>query len=514
MNPVILWADDEIDLLKPHLMFLASKGYEMLTVRSGSEALDLVRERHVDLVILDEHMPGITGLEALQRIKETTPHIPVVMITKSEEEDIMDHAIGAKIADYLIKPVNPRQILSAIKKSLDSPRLVAERTTDSYREAFAEISDKINSCRDLKGWSEVYNRLCYWLIELDQSTDIAALAAAQLAEANAAFAKFIRRDYTSLLSVAPDEQPLMSHNLVGRKLFPLVKEGEHPWLIVVDNFRLDQWLAIKPILAPLFNFSAEEICCSILPTTTQYARNAMFAGLLPNAIYREYPQLWTPDNAEEGKNLNEEELMRRMIQRFRRQWQFSYHKVNDSAACQRLADNLAQYSANEFNAVVINFVDMLSHARSDSFALRELAPTAAAYRSITESWFRHSSALALFERIAASGAPIVITADHGSIRVDNPLRVGADRNASPGMRYKTGRNLDADSRRVIETRRPAEFALPSQGVASTYIFATGTDFFVYPNNQAQYVRHYSDTFQHGGVSLEEMLVPAVTLTPK
>ncbi len=514
MAATILWADDEIDLLKPHIMFLTAKGYELLTVRSGGEALDVVASRHVDLVILDEHMPGITGLEALQQIKLTAPHIPVVMITKSEEEDIMDQAIGGKIADYLIKPVNPRQILSAIKKALDSPRLVAERTTDSYREAFTELSAEINRCRDIADWGAVYSRLAYWLIELDASTDIAAMAADQLTEANAAFTKDIRRNYAAMVTADYPDTPLMSHTLLRRRLFPLVEQQRKPWVVVIDNFRLDQWLAIRPMLAHAFNFETDELCCAILPTTTQYARNAIFAGLMPARIAELHPDLWIDDTAAEGKNLNEEALLGAMLRRLRRPWKFSYTKVSDSTSCQRLTDTLSQRSGNDFNVVVLNFIDMLSHARSESSALRELAQTDAAYRSITASWFRHSPALALFERIAATGSPILLTTDHGTIRVSNPVRIMAERDVSSGLRYKTGRKIDADTRRVFETRRPAEIGLAASSLTSSYIFATGADYLLYPNNYTQYVQRYNATFQHGGISLEEMLVPAVTLAPK
>lgn len=514
MKPVILWADDEIELLKPHIMFLTAKGYEMVTVKSGADALACVVEREVDVVILDEHMPGITGLEALSRIKLTAPHLPVIMITKSEEEDIMDQAIGGKIADYLIKPVNPNQILLSIKKVLDAGRLVAERNTDSYREDFARISLMTGQCSDLADWAELHRRLVHWQMELESPSPMASMLESQTNEANAAFAKYIRSRYPSLIAATGEEAPLMSHNLVRRRLFPLVEQGARPWMIVVDNFRLDQWLAIKPLLADRFTFAREEACCSILPTATQYARNAIFAGMMPADIRKHYPTLWLEEDSPESKNLNEEQLMAAQLKRFRRDWRFSYTKINDSEACAQIADRLAEYASNDFNVVVLNFIDMLSHARSESHAVRELASSDAAYRSITASWFRHSPALRLFEAIAATGAPILLTTDHGTVRVDTPRRVVGDRNTSTALRYKVGKNLDYEARRVIEVRRPADFGLPAPNLSSAYIFAIGRDFFVYPNNYNQYVQRYDGTYQHGGVSLEEMLVPAVTLRPK
>lgn len=514
MKPVILWADDEIELLKPHILFLTDKGYEMVTVNSGRDTLSCVGERHIDLLILDENMPGISGLDVLTRIKQSAPHLPVIMITKSEEEDIMDQAIGGKIADYLIKPVNPNQILPAIKKALDTGRLVAAHTSMGYREEFGQITSLINDSYTLTEWKELYRKLVYWQMELDNSDDIAPLLDSQINEANASFGKFVRRNYGDWIRSSGDEAPLMSHNLIRRKVVPLVHEGRRPWLIVIDNFRLDQWLTLKPMLYGEYTFVDEDLCCSILPTATQYARNAIFAGLLPSDIAIHYPQLWKDEDYDDSKNLNEYPLITGLIERMRQPWRFSYHKINDSDSCRKLAERVTDYGKNDFNVVVINFIDMLSHARTENHTVRELASTDAGYRSITASWFRHSPALSFFSKIASSGSPIVLTTDHGTIRVNNPVKIIADRFTSTGLRYKVGKNMDYDARKVYEIKRPKEAGLPTPNLSSTYIFALERDFFVYPNNYNHYVQHFSDTFQHGGISLEEMLVPVVTLYPR
>lgn len=514
MTPVILWADDEIELLKPHIMFLKAKGYEMVTANSGTDALAIMGERHIDVVILDENMPGLSGLDVLNRIKQTAPHTPVIMITKNEEEDIMDQAIGGKIADYLIKPVNPNQILIAIKKVLDSGRLVAARTSTGYREEFMNLTRLINTAATLTDWQELYRRLAYWHMELASAPDMAPLLDNQLTEADAEFARFVKASYESWIDASPEDAPLMSHNFLRRKVMPLVNDGKRPWFIVIDNLRFDQWLALKPLLAQNYTFADEQLCCSILPTATQYARNSIFAGLLPGEIAARYPQLWIDEDAPESKNANEPELIKAFFERLRTPRKFSYTKVNDSDTCRRLADRLADYSDNDLNVVVINFIDMLSHARTENAALRELASTDAAYRSITASWFTHSPAMDLFSRIAATGCPIVLTSDHGTIRVETPQRVIADRLTTSGLRYKVGKNIDYPQRKVMEIKKPKQFGLPTPNLSSVYIFATGRDFFVYPNDYNRFAQHYTGTLQHGGVSLEEMFVPAVILLPR
>jgi len=514
-NHSILWADDEIDLLKPHVMFLKAKGYTVATVNNGADALEMVKNNSFDLIILDENMPGLTGLETLQRIKIVRPSLPVIMITKSEEENIMDQAVGSKIADYLIKPVNPSQILISIKKILHSSELVNEKSTSTYRQNFMEISHMTADASTMSDWMELYRMLTHWEIELSTfDTGMDMLLKTQKEEANAAFSKFIIKNYESWMDPDNPERPLLSPDLFKKKIIPELDSGNKLYLVIIDNFRLDQWRTISPLLTEFFTIDDDSLCCSILPTATQYARNAIFSGLMPAEIRKMYPDLWVDEESDDGKNNHEARLVATQLERFRRNYRFSYNKINDSTTGQRFLRNISSLNGHDLNIVVMNFIDMLSHARTDSKMIRELAPSHAAYRSLTLSWFRHSPAFDIFRQIAAKGYKVIITSDHGTVQVNRPVKIAGERNVNTNLRYKIGRNLGYNLKEVYEVKRPQLIGLPSAGVASNCIFATGNDFFAYHNKYNHYVQYYNGTYQHGGISLEEMLVPAVTLSPR
>lgn len=451
-NGKILWADDEIDLLKPHILFLQQKGYEVTTVSNGRDALEKAAHETFDLIILDENMPGLSGLDTLGQIKMENPEIPVVMITKSEEENIMNQAIGNKISDYLIKPVNPNQILLSIKKNLHHKEIILEKTSSDYRQEFQHISSQINDSYSWNDWFEVYKKLVFWELELTQAeSDMDELLTMQKTEANSAFAKFVKKNYEKWITGG--EHPLMSHELFKTKVFPLIDNGEKVFFILIDNFRFDQWRVIKPLLNEYFT-AEEDLYFSILPTATQYARNAIFSGLMPNQIARMFPDLWVDEDEEEGKNLNEAPLIQTLLDRFRKRYTFSYNKINESAFGERLIQNFPQIENNQLNVCVLNFVDMLSHARTESKMIRELASSEAAYRSITESWFRHSSALDLFRKIAEKDFKIILTTDHGTVHVNNPIKVIGDKNTNTNLRYKVGKSLATTPSRYMKSKRP------------------------------------------------------------
>lgn len=510
----LLWADDEIELLNAHIIFLQGKGYEVTKVTNGPDAIEACRREAFDLILLDENMPGLTGLETLTTIKELHPATPVVMVTKSEEEDIMEQAIGSKIADYLIKPVNPHQILLALKKNIHSREIVAEKANSAYQQNFGRLSMQISDARSIEEWQDVYRKIVYWELELENAdVRMREMLKSQKEEANSMFGRFVKKNYMEWMASAREERPLMSNDLFRDRIFPLLDNGEKVFFIIIDNFRYDQWRVLAEEIGSDFAIE-EELYTSILPTATQYARNAIFSGLMPRQIKDMFPDLWVDEEDEEGKNLNEEELIATQIARYRRKDTFSYCKVLTSAAADKYVDSINSLAKNDVNVLVINFIDMLSHARTESLMVRELAANEAAYRSITLSWLRHSAIKRLFSYLADNKYTVVITTDHGSIQVDTPTKVVGDKNTNTNLRYKLGKALNYNGKDVFEIKEPAKAFLPAPNLSTSYIFATGSNFFAYPNNYNYYVQYYKDTFQHGGISMEEMLIPLIKLRPR
>jgi len=511
----ILWADDEIELLKPHIIFLEDKGYEVESATSGSEALDLIKESRFDIVFLDENMPGLSGLETLNSVKAIYPSLPVIMITKSEEESIMEDAIGGKISDYLIKPVNPNQILLTLKKHLDTARIQSERTTIGYQQAFRNIGMSLHNNMSYEEWEEVYRKLIYWELELEKSEDtgMSEILNDQKDEANNLFARFIEDNYINWLN-DPTDAPLMSQSAFKTEVSPHIQPQGSTFLVMIDNLRLDQWKLLKPQIEEIFWVEKESTYLSILPTTTQYARNSFFAGLLPADIEKLYPDLWLNDEDDGGKNLHEEELIANQLKRLGKETRFSYNKVLNPSYGRKVVGDINNQMNNAFNVIVYNFIDMLSHARTDTDIIKELAEDESAYRSLTLSWFDHSPLKDALKEIASKGGKVIITTDHGSIKVTDPIKVIGDKSVNTNLRYKQGKNLSFDEDEVFAIKDPRTAFLPKVNVSQSYIFSRGSSFFVYPNNYNHYVNYYRNTFQHGGISMEEMIVPLVHLSPK
>lgn len=509
----LLWADDEIEFLKPHILFLEKKGYHVSTALSGSDALDLLQEEEFDLVFLDENMPGISGLETLDRIREYRPYLPIVMVTKNDEEQLMNKAIAGKVADFLIKPVNPSQLLLTLKKLLQKESLINEATVINYHQEFRSIGAQLMGNLSLEEWKELYKKLMNQSIELGEThPEMLEMLEMQRREAQQQFCRFVRSEYQEWIN-NPNTRPLMSPDIFSKRVFPLLDAGEKVFFVLIDNFRYDQWLSVKDLLSDLFFFN-EDLYMAILPTATQYARNAIFSGLMPDKIAQQFPELWVDEESEEGKNLNEAPMIQTQIERFRKNYTFSYHKVYETRFGEKLLSTMEQLARYPLNVIVLNFVDMLSHARTESKMIRELAHDEAAYRSLTRSWFKHSTTYRLFKKMAEMGYRIILTTDHGTIRVKNPVKVVGDRNTSTNLRYKLGRNLSYNDKEVYAAEKPRQWGLPENHITDKFIFCYEDDFFAYPNNYNYYVGYYRDTFQHGGISMEEMLIPIIELQPK
>ncbi len=517
MNNInILWVDDEIDLLKPHILFLEQKNYKVTTCQSGTEAIETIDDKNFDIVFLDENMPGLTGLETLAEIKEKRANIPVVMITKSEEEYIMEEAIGSKIADYLIKPVNPNQILLSIKKNLDHSRLVSEKTTSSYQQEFRKIAMDLSMVNSYEEWVDLYQKLIYWEIELEDIEDpsMFEILESQKNEANLQFGKFIDKNYASWFQPNVDA-PILSHNLFKERIVPELSKEQPTLLVVVDNLRFDQWKAFEPTVSNYYKKESEESFFSILPTATQYARNAIFSGLMPSDMEKLHPEYWKNDTDEGGKNMHENDFLKAQLKRLGlSHLKHEYHKISNLRAGKKLANNFKSQKDNDLTVVVYNFVDMLSHSKTEMDVVKELASNDKAYRSLTVSWFKNSPLLAIIQQAQHLGFKLIITTDHGTINVKNPSKVVGDKETSLNLRYKTGRSLTYNDKEVLAAKDPKDIHLPSINMSSSFIFAKGDLFFAYPNNYNHYVSYYRNTYQHGGVSLEEMIIPFTVLNPR
>ncbi len=516
MNEIkVLWVDDEIELLKPHIIFLEKKGYTVTTCQSGSEAVEEIENQNFDIVFLDENMPGISGLETLTEIKRKQNTLPVVMITKSEEEAIMEDAIGAKISDYLIKPVNPHQLLLSLKKNLDHARLVSEKTTANYQQEFRKIAMDMAMTNSYEGWADIYKRLVYWELQLEDTaeTGMMEILKSQKTEANNQFGKFIEKNYRQWFA-NPADAPTMSHTLFRNKIVPEIGKDQPTLLVVVDNLRYDQWKAFEPILNQYYKKEDEEMFCSILPTATQYARNAIFSGLMPEDMERLHPDIWLNDTDEGGKNMHELEFLEAQMKRLGLHLKTEYHKIANLRNGEKLADNFQSQKENDLTVVVYNFVDMLSHSKTEMDVIKELASDDKSYRSLTASWFKNSPLLKIIQKAQALGFKLIITTDHGTINVQSPSKVVGDRNTSLNLRYKTGRSLTYEPKEVVAAKNPKDFHLPSINMTSSFIFAKNDLFFAYPNNYNHYVKYFRNTYQHGGVSLEEMIIPFSVLQPR
>jgi DNA-binding response OmpR family regulator len=517
MTPrAILWADDQIEELKSQILFLESKGFEVVGVSNGDDAITVIQNRRFDAVLLDETMPGKSGLETLEVIREIDSFVPVIMITKNEEEELMDKALGRRIHDYLVKPVNPTQILMALKKALDEGRIRQKQVTQDYLMSFNELARLRMEANEPEHWREIYERLVSWELELTRLADpgLVESHADQVRDANAEFARFVERNYQDWM--AGHDAPTLSQDVIGTYVAPHLQRDKQVFLFVIDCMRLDQWRMLEASLDTLFSLDVS-LYYSILPTATPFARNAIFAGLLPREIAQKHPEYWRGSAQEErSKNAFEAELLKEQLQRLGLgQKKSKYYKTFNIGDTENLRKQIPSLGDVDLVVGVINFLDILAHGRSHNELLQELAPDETAFRSVMQSWFQHSTLREILRDLSAkSDAVVVITTDHGSIQVRRAAMVKANRDASTNVRYKYGDNLNVDAKDAFVMKDPPRYGLPSDSPIQNYICAKDYNYFVYPTNFHEYERQYKASFQHGGISLEEMIVPCATLHPR
>lgn len=515
MQTKILWVDDEINLLKPNVLFLEKKGYQVDTINNGVEALEKIQKENYAAILLDENMPGVDGLETLERIHRVNPMLPVVMITKSEEEDIMNEAIGSQITDYLIKPVNPHQIVLSLKKILEAPKIISEKTISHYQKEFRNISIEIMQAKCMEDWKNIYKKLIYWELKLEEikESELQEVLFQQKGEANHLFFKYIKENYTNFL--AGNQKQIMSHNAFEKYAYPYLSKDEQTILIVIDNLRYDQWRVIQPFFKEYYDIEQEHLYCSILPSATQYARNAFFAGMMPLEIEKRFPTYWLNDTEDGKKNEHEDFFLQEQLKRLGlSNLKAEYFKLLSSDQEKKLLEDFSHFSANDFTTIVYNFVDILSHAKTDNRLIAEIIRDDTTYRALTKNWFEHCYLLQLVKKAADHKMNLLLTTDHGTIFVNDPSKVIGDKETSTNLRYKLGKNLNYNDKEVLVAQKPEDYQLPKVNVSSKYIFAKNDLFFAYPNNYHHFVKYYKNTYQHGGISLEEMIIPFVVMKPK
>lgn len=518
----ILWIDDEINSFGS-LVNLLEDDYEVVTAASGADGLEQFDAATFDLVILDEQMPGMDGIQVLRELKERKQSIPVIMLTQSEDNKMAKAAVGLGIDEFKSKPAKAIDLMTSIQRLLDQKAMMTDQMRQACNSLYMRVTGGIGDCRTFADWAELYRQIVEKEVAAEEmsASDIAELYAQIRKEADAAFSKFVMANYENWFSAKPsDTKPdVFSHQILSKVVKPLLAAGEKVALVVIDNFRLDQWVLFQKFLEPEYNINTD-LYCSILPTATQFSRNAIFAGKMPQLIKKETPQYWL-DYAEKEESLNgsERELLSFY---FSRQWpnkKCSYYKVGlGENSGENYLEKFGGYKDNDLNAVVFSFVDALSHTASVSSVNRKLLGTDASYRSVTLSWLKHDVIKPILDKMAANGYKIILTTDHGTIKAAKPVDVTGTGDINSNMRYKLDKNIvikdKATLKKVLDIGKPANVGLPTRNPSDRFIFATNDDFFVYPNNRNDFVNQFQGSFQHGGISLEEMVLPLVTLTKK